>query len=68
MLLLSPFAPREAGAMEREHYGKARFEWLNLAAQAMGDYAMGVSRAQLEKTTSVQQQEGALVDSRRGCL
>ena len=59
MLLLSPFAPREAGAMEREHYGKARFEWLNLAAQAIGDYEMGVSRAQLEKTTSVQQQEGA---------
>ena len=58
MLLLSPFAPREAGEQEREHYGKARFEWLNLAARAMGDLAMGFSRAQLGKTTSVQQQEG----------
>ena len=56
MLQLSPFAPHEAGAV-RESYGKARFEWLNLAARAMGDLAMGVSRAELEgKTASAQQQ------------
>ena len=46
MLVLSPFAERNVGA-EREHYGKARFEWLNLAAWAMSDLAMGFSRAQL---------------------
>ena len=46
MLLLSPFAPRAANA-PRENYGKARFEWLNLAARAIGDLAMGFSRAQL---------------------
>ena len=46
MLLLSPFAPRRPGA-ERERHGKARFEWLNLAARAVGDVAAGVSRAQL---------------------
>lgn len=55
MLQLSPFAPQEAGA-GRESYGKARFEWLNLAARAMGDLAMGFSRAQLEETASAQQQ------------
>ena len=55
MLRLSPFAPKGAGA-EREHYGKARFEWLNLAARAMGDLAMGFSRAQLGKTASTRQQ------------
>lgn len=46
LLLLSPFAPRQANA-PRENYGKARFEWLNLAARAIGDVAMGFSRAQL---------------------
>ena len=46
MLVLSPFAERKPGA-EREHYGKARFEWLNLAARAMSDLSMGISRAQL---------------------
>ena len=46
LLQLSPFAPREAGAA-RESYGKARFEWLNLAAKAIGDLAAGFSRAQL---------------------
>ena len=55
MLVLSPFAPR-SGEAEREHCGKARFEWLNLAAKAMGDLAMGISRAQLEGTTSGRQQ------------
>ena len=44
MLMLSPFAPREAGC-SRESYGKARFEWLNLAARAMSDLAIGISRA-----------------------
>ena len=48
MLLLSPFAPRPEGA-PREKYGKARFEWLNLAARAMADVASGFSRAQLER-------------------
>ena len=46
MLVLSPFAPREAGA-QREHYGKPRFEWLNLAAKAIADVATGLSREQL---------------------
>lgn len=46
MLVLSPFAPPRIRA-EREHYGKARFEWLNLAARAMGDLAIGFSRTQL---------------------
>ena len=57
LLQVSPFAPQTAGDV-REHYGKARFEWLNLAARAMGDYAMGVSRAELAgaKTASVRQQ------------
>ena len=57
MLQLSPFAPQEAGA-GRESYGKARFEWPNLAARAMGDLAMGFSRAQLEGAASVRQQVG----------
>ena len=56
LLQISPFAPREAGA-PREAYGKPWFEWLNLAARAMGDLAAGGSRAQLEGTASVQQQE-----------
>ncbi len=51
MLLLSPFAPRAANA-PREHYGKARFEWLNLAARAMGDLSAGFSRAQLASQAS----------------
>ena len=46
MLLLSPFEPRLPNA-PRANYGKARFEWLNLAARAIGDLAMGFSRAQL---------------------
>ena len=49
MLVLSPFAPPKPG-VEREHFGKPRFEWLNLAARAMGDLAIGFSRAQLAKT------------------
>lgn len=48
MLLLSPFAPRAEGA-PREKYGKARFEWLNLAARAMADVASGFSREQLRR-------------------
>ena len=58
MLQLSPFAPREAGEEQRVQYGKARFEWLNLAARAMGDLAIGFSRAELGKTTSGRQQGG----------
>ena len=46
MLLLSPFEPRPPHA-PRANYGKARFEWLNLAARAIGDLATGFSRAQL---------------------
>ena len=59
LLQLSPFAPREAGAA-RENYGKARFEWLNLAAKEIGDLSAGFSRADLgrERTASVQQQGG----------
>ena len=62
LLQLSPFAPRTGGGAGRERYGKARFEWLNFAARAMGDYAMGVSRAELAggagKTASARQQGG----------
>ena len=47
MLVISPFAPRAEGT-PRTRYGKARFEWLNLAARAIADMAMGVSRAQLQ--------------------
>lgn len=47
MLLLSPFAPRPPHA-PRANYGKARFEWLNLAAHAIGDLSAGFSRAQLQ--------------------
>ena len=46
MLQLSPFAPQPGGGERRSH-GKARFEWLNRAARAMGDLAAGISRAQL---------------------
>lgn len=46
MLVLSPFAPCAPGAT-RENYGKPRFEWLNLAARAMGDLALGFSHEQL---------------------
>ena len=46
MLQLSPFIPQPGGGERRSH-GKARFEWLNLAARAMGDLATGISRAQL---------------------
>ena len=48
MLLLSPFEPRKEGA-PRVKYGKPRFEWLNLAARAMADIAIGFSRAQLQR-------------------
>ena len=48
MLLLSPFAQRQPHA-PRANYGKARFEWLNLAARAIGDLSMGFSRAQLAR-------------------
>ena len=47
MLVISPFAPRQEGA-QRVKYGKARFEWLNLAAKAIADIAAGFSRAQLQ--------------------
>ena len=48
LLQISPFAPRETGA-PREAYGKARFEWLNLAAKSIGDLAAGFSRADLRR-------------------
>ena len=41
MLVLSPFAPFAGGQTERGHYGKARFEWLNLAAREIADFAIG---------------------------
>ena len=61
LLQLSPFAPREAGAA-RENYGKARFEWLNLAAKAIGDLSAGFSRADLArgKTAGGRRQGGGL--------
>lgn len=54
MLVLSPFAPPKPSEV-RAHYGKARFEWLNLAARALGDLAIGFSRAQLGRaeTTTI---------------
>ena len=69
LLQLSPFAPREAGAA-RESYGKARFEWLNLAAKAIGDLSAGFSRADLgrERAASVQQQGGDSVQQQGGGL
>ena len=45
MLQLSPFAPQSGGG-ERQCHGKARFEWLNLAARSLGDLATGFSREQ----------------------
>ena len=75
LLQLSPFSARAAGA-QRESYGKARFEWLNLASKAIGDLAAGFSRADLgkERTASVQQQgasvqqQGASVQQKGGGL
>ena len=57
MLVLSPFAPQAPGA-GREHYGKARFEWLNLAARAIGDMAIGFSRAQLGRSQLTTNEKG----------
>ena len=60
MLVLSPFAPREAGRT-LEKCDKLRFEWLNFAVRAMGDLTIGGARAQPTghgETTSVQQQGG----------
>jgi hypothetical protein len=51
MLQLSPFAPQSGGGERRSH-GKARFEWLNLAARSLGDLAAGISRAQLAEMTA----------------
>ncbi|MBQ3747325.1 MAG: hypothetical protein II863_07930 [Kiritimatiellae bacterium] len=44
LLLLSPFAPRESGALERESRGKAHFEFLNAAAKALADAEIGWAR------------------------
>ena len=60
MLVLSPFAPREAGRT-LEKCDKLRFEWLNFAVRAMGDLTIGGARVQPTghgETTSVQQQGG----------
>ena len=51
VLCLSPFAPQSGGG-ERQCHGKARFEWLNLAARSLGDLAAGISRAQLAEMTA----------------
>jgi len=40
LLQLSPFQPQPSGETERKHYGKARFEWLNLAARNLADLAL----------------------------
>ena len=53
MLQLSPFAP-QSGGTGRQSYGKARFEWLNLAARSLGDLATGFSREQLEEMDNQQ--------------
>ena len=60
MLVLSPFAPREAGRT-LEKCDKLRFEWLNFVVRAMGDLTIGGARVQPTghgETTSVQQQGG----------
>ena len=46
LLVLSPFAPPQGGQTERSHYGKARFEALNLAAEAIADFAVDVKRGE----------------------
>ena len=60
MLVLSPFAPREAGRT-LEKCDKLRFEWLNFVVRAMGDLTIGGARVQPTghgETTSVRQQGG----------
>jgi len=44
LLQLSPFQPQPPGETERKHYGKARFEWLNLAARNIADLAIDWAR------------------------
>lgn len=46
LLVLSPFAPLQGGQMERSHYGKARFEALNQAAETIADFAVDVKRGE----------------------
>lgn len=46
LLVLSPFAPEPGGQVERSHYGKARFEALNLASEAIADFAVNVKRVE----------------------
>ena len=46
LLGLSPFAPEPGGQVERSHYGKARFEALNLASEAIADFAVNVKRVE----------------------
>lgn len=46
LLVLSPFAPEPGGQVERSHYGKARFEALNLASEAIADFAVNVKRGE----------------------
>ena len=46
LLVLSPFAPKPGGQVERSHYGKARFEALNLASEAIADFAVNVKRVE----------------------
>ena len=67
MLVLSPFAPREAGRT-LEKCDKLRFEWLNFVVRAMGDLTIGGTRVQPTghgETTSVQQQGGGETTSVR---
>ena len=67
MLVLSPFAPREAGRT-LEKCDKLRFEWLNFVVRAMGDLTIGGARVQPTghgETTSVQQQGGGETTSVR---
>ena len=46
LLVLSPFALEPGGQVERSHYGKARFEALNLASEAIADFAVNVKRVE----------------------
>lgn len=67
MLVLSPFAPQEAGRT-LEKCDKLRFEWLNFVVRAMGDLTIGGARVQPTghgETTSVQQQGGGEATSVR---
>jgi len=49
LLQLSPFQPQAPGKNVRDHYGKPRFEWLNLAARNIADLALDWARPNLTR-------------------